>query len=87
MSDRLPFPRTELRRRTVRGAMVTAGFLVGIDLLVLVQGLVVTRLLGPSQIGNCSTPPPRRMCSRARGSTAGRSTPRRWRKHAASERQ
>ena len=51
MSDRLPFPRAELRRRTVRGAMVTAGFLVGIDLLVLVQGLVVTRLLGPSQIG------------------------------------
>lgn len=51
MSDRLPFPRAELRRRTVRGAIVTAGFLVGIDLLVLVQGLVVTRLLGPSQIG------------------------------------
>ena len=51
MSDRLPFPRAELRRRTVRGAMVTAGFLVGIDLLVLIQGLVVTRLLGPSQIG------------------------------------
>ena len=48
MSDRLPFPRAELRRRTVRGAMVTAGFLVGIDLLVLIQGLVVTRLLGPS---------------------------------------
>ena len=51
MSDRLPFPRAELRRRTVRGAMVTAGFLVGIDLLVLIQGLVVTRLLGPAQIG------------------------------------
>jgi O-antigen/teichoic acid export membrane protein len=51
MSDRLPFPRAELRRRTVRGAIVTAGFLVGIDLLVLIQGLVVTRLLGPSQIG------------------------------------
>src|SRR5690349_16886464 len=51
MSDRLPFPRAELRRRTVRGAMVTAGFLVGIDGLVLLQGLIVTRLLGPSQIG------------------------------------
>jgi O-antigen/teichoic acid export membrane protein len=51
MSDRLPFPRAELRRRTVRGAIVTAGFLVGIDALVLIQGLVVTRLLGPREIG------------------------------------
>jgi len=48
---RLPFPRAELRRRTLRGTMVTAGFLVAIDGLVLIQGLVVTRLLGPSQIG------------------------------------
>lgn len=51
MSDRLPFPRAELRRRTLRGTMVTAGFLVAIDGLVLLQGLVVTRLLGPRQIG------------------------------------
>jgi len=51
MSDRLPFPRAELRRRTLRGTVVTAGFLVGIDALVLIQGLVVTRLLGPRQIG------------------------------------
>ena len=51
MSDRLPFPRAELRRRTLRGTVVTAGFLVFIDALVLVQGLVVTRLLGPRQIG------------------------------------
>ncbi len=51
MSDRLPFPRAELRRRTLRGTVVTAGFLVFIDALVLVQGLIVTRLLGPRQIG------------------------------------
>lgn len=51
MSDRLPFPRSELRRRTLRGTLLTAGFLVGIDAFVLVQGLIVTRLLGPSQIG------------------------------------
>ena len=51
MSDRLPFPRAELRRRTLRGTVVTAGFLAAIDGLVLVQGLVVTRLLGPRDIG------------------------------------
>jgi len=51
ISERLPFPRAELRRRTLRGTIVTAGFLVLIDGLVLVQGLVVTRLLGPRQIG------------------------------------
>jgi O-antigen/teichoic acid export membrane protein len=51
VSDRLDFPASELRRRTVRGAAVTAAFLVGIDGLVLAQGLVVTRLLGPREIG------------------------------------
>jgi O-antigen/teichoic acid export membrane protein len=51
MSERLTFPRAELRRRTVRGALVTGGFLVGIDAIVLIQGLVVTRLLGPREIG------------------------------------
>ncbi len=51
MSDRLPFPRAELRRRTLRGTIVTAAFLAGIDGLVLLQGLIVTRLLGPREIG------------------------------------
>jgi O-antigen/teichoic acid export membrane protein len=51
VSDRLPFPRAELRRRTLRGTIVTAAFLAGIDGLVLIQGLVVTRLLGPREIG------------------------------------
>jgi O-antigen/teichoic acid export membrane protein len=51
MSQRLPFPRAELRRRTVRGAATTGAFLILIDALVLVQGLIVTRLLGPEAIG------------------------------------
>ena len=50
-SERLSFPRAELRRRTLRGTVVTGSFLVLIDGLVLLQGLIVTRLLGPSQIG------------------------------------
>jgi O-antigen/teichoic acid export membrane protein len=41
----------ELRRRTVRGAAITAVFIVGIDAIVAAQGLVVTRLLGPQAIG------------------------------------
>jgi O-antigen/teichoic acid export membrane protein len=51
VSNRLEFPRAELRRRTLRGTVITAGFLVLIDGLVLIQGLIVTRLLGPKQIG------------------------------------
>jgi len=51
MSDRFSFPRSELRRRTLRGVMVTSGFIIAIDGLVLIQGLVVTRLLGPRDIG------------------------------------
>ncbi len=51
VSNRLPFPRSELRARTLRGVIVTGGFLVGIDAVVLAQGLIVTRLLGPSAIG------------------------------------
>lgn len=51
MSARFDFPREELRRRTLRGVLVTGGFLVLIDGLTLLQGLVVTRLLGPKDIG------------------------------------
>ena len=51
MEGRFEFPREELRRRTVRGAAINAVFLVLIDGIVLVQGLIVTRLLGPSDIG------------------------------------
>jgi O-antigen/teichoic acid export membrane protein len=49
--DRFAFPRDQLRARTVRGALVTAAFLIAIDGLVVAQGLVVTRLLGPELIG------------------------------------
>src|SRR4051812_47549048 len=41
----------DLRRRTVRGAAITAAFVIGIDAIVALQGLVVTRLLGPEAIG------------------------------------
>jgi O-antigen/teichoic acid export membrane protein len=49
--DRLAFPRQELRRRTVRGALTNALFLGGAELIVLAQGLIVTALLGPKAIG------------------------------------
>lgn len=50
-SGRFPFPREQLRARTVRGALVTGAFLVAIDALTVGQGLIVTRLLGPELIG------------------------------------
>ena len=48
---RFAFPDAELRSRTLRGALVTAAFLVLIDGLVVGQGLIVIRLLGPELIG------------------------------------
>jgi O-antigen/teichoic acid export membrane protein len=51
MEGRFGFPAGELRTRTVRGVALTAGALVLFDGLVLLQGLIVTRLLGPSDIG------------------------------------
>ena len=51
MSGRFSFPRGELRARTVRGALVTGAFLIGIDALVVAQGLIVTAMLGPELIG------------------------------------
>src|SRR3954447_7438997 len=49
--ERLAFPRPELRRRTARGAIVNGFFLGGAEALVLLQGLIVTVLLGPQAIG------------------------------------
>ena len=49
--ERLSFPRPELRRRTARGAIVNGVFLGGTEALVLVQGLIVTVLVGPKAIG------------------------------------
>jgi hypothetical protein len=51
VADRAPVARRELRRRIVRGAVVDAVALATIDLLVLAQGLIVTRLLGPAAVG------------------------------------
>jgi O-antigen/teichoic acid export membrane protein len=49
--ERLAFPRHELRRRTARGAVINGLFLAGSEGLVLLQGLIVTVLLGPEAIG------------------------------------
>jgi O-antigen/teichoic acid export membrane protein len=51
MSDRFQFPSNELRRRTLRGVVIAGAFIVLIDVLVLTQGLIVTRVLGPRLIG------------------------------------
>jgi len=49
--ERLAFPRTELRARTVRGVALNALFTGGTEGLVLLQGLIVSVLLGPEAIG------------------------------------
>jgi O-antigen/teichoic acid export membrane protein len=49
--ERLSFPRAELRRRTARGAIVNGVFLGGGEGLAVLQGLIVTILLGPAAIG------------------------------------
>lgn len=49
--DRLAFPSRELRPRTARGGVLNAVFLGGGEALALLQGLIVTALLGPSAIG------------------------------------
>ncbi len=49
--DELAFPRDELRQRTVRGVIVNALFMGGAEATVLAQGLIVTVLLGPRNIG------------------------------------
>jgi O-antigen/teichoic acid export membrane protein len=47
----LSFPRAELRRRTIRGALLNGAFMSATEVLVLLQGLIVTVLLGPQTIG------------------------------------
>jgi len=48
---RLGFPTTQLRTRTARGGLLNALFLGGTQGIVLLQGLIVTVLLGPSEVG------------------------------------
>src|ERR1700750_1601351 len=50
-ADRPPLARGEVRRRIVRGTAINAVALAAVDLVVLAQGLIVTRLLGPTAIG------------------------------------
>jgi O-antigen/teichoic acid export membrane protein len=49
--ERLSFPAPQLRRRVARGAIVNGVYLSIAEGLVLVQGLVVTVVLGPRQMG------------------------------------
>ena len=49
--DRLGFPAGELRERTTRGALLNGAFVGGGELLLLIQGLIVTAILGPEAIG------------------------------------
>lgn len=49
--ERLGFPLAELRGRTVRGGLLNAAFMGGGEGLALLQGLIVTALLGPVAIG------------------------------------
>ncbi|HEU0018914.1 MAG TPA: oligosaccharide flippase family protein [Thermoleophilaceae bacterium] len=49
--DRLGFPLAELRARTARGGLLNGLFLGGGEGLALLQGLIVTALLGPVAIG------------------------------------
>jgi O-antigen/teichoic acid export membrane protein len=50
-TPQLAFPRRELRARTVRGALINGAFMGGSEALVVLQGLIVTVLLGPRAIG------------------------------------
>jgi PST family polysaccharide transporter/lipopolysaccharide exporter len=51
VTDRLPFSRDELGRRTVRGVAINATFLLVVEAVALSQGLIVARLLGPKEVG------------------------------------
>jgi len=51
VTDRLPFSRDELGRRTVRGVAINATFLLIVEAVALAQGLIVARLLGPEEVG------------------------------------
>jgi len=51
MSERLPFAASELRSRTIRGVAINAAFLMVVEAAALAQGLIVARILGPSEIG------------------------------------
>ena len=49
--QRFSFPRSELRSRAARGALVNGGFLLAVEALGLIQAVVVARLLDADQVG------------------------------------
>ena len=50
-NDRFAFPRSELRSRAARGAIINGAFLIAVESLGLIQAIVVARLLDTDQIG------------------------------------
>ncbi len=50
-NDRFAFPRSELRSRAARGAIINGAFLIAVESLGLIQAIVVARLLDADQIG------------------------------------
>lgn len=49
--DRFAFPRSELRERAARGALVNGTFLLAVELLGVAQAIVVARLLDADEVG------------------------------------
>jgi len=49
--ERLALPGPDLRRRTARGGLINGVFLGGVEALAVLQGLIVTIILGPENIG------------------------------------
>ena len=49
--ERFAFPRSELRSRAARGAIVNGAFLLGVEALGLVQAVLVARLLDAPEVG------------------------------------
>jgi len=49
--ERFSFPRSELRSRAARGVIVNGAFLLGVELLGVVQAVLVARLLGTAEVG------------------------------------
>ena len=49
--ERFSFPRSELRSRAARGAIVNGVFLLGVELLGVAQAVLVARLLGTAEVG------------------------------------
>ncbi|MEI6446948.1 MAG: oligosaccharide flippase family protein [Actinomycetes bacterium] len=50
-NERFAFPRSELRSRAARGAIINGAFLIAVESLGVVQAVVVARLLDADQVG------------------------------------